>query len=244
VRDRSTSARLRRLEELQGLLRAREHVTIAELSAELRVSVRTLNRDLEILRDNGMPIEADRGRGGGLRLQRNWALGRLNLHPAEAIDLLLSLAIAERLSSPFLLQQLPSIRRKTAAAFAEGYQQKIRALRRRILIGRPASPRVMASFRPPSRGGLSAAADAFFNMRCIAIDYIDQKGLVTSREVEPQLLYFNIPVWYILAWDRLRGAVRFFRIDRIKSVRLLEKSFRLADPKLFLAEAEDGIEAL
>jgi len=102
----------------------------------------------------------------------------------------------------------------------------------------------MATFLPPGRGGLSAVADAFFNMRCIAIDYIDRKGVSTSREVEPQFLYFNIPVWYLLAWDRLRGAVRFFRIDRIKSAKLLEKGFRLADPKPFLAEAEEGIEVL
>ena len=86
--DRATSARLHRLEELKGLLKAREHVTIAELSSELGVSVRTLNRDLEVLRDSGVPIETDRGQGGGLRLQRNWALGRLHLNPAEAIDLL------------------------------------------------------------------------------------------------------------------------------------------------------------
>ena len=62
---------MRRLEELKGLLKAREHVTAAELSAELGVSIRTLNRDLEILRDSGIPIESDRGRGGGLWLQRN-----------------------------------------------------------------------------------------------------------------------------------------------------------------------------
>ncbi|NJO35709.1 MAG: HTH domain-containing protein, partial [Rhodospirillales bacterium] len=83
----------------QGAAQGAEHVTAAELAAALGVSMRTLNRDLELLRDGGVPIESDRGRGGGLRLQRNWALGRLHLSPAEAIDLLLSIAIAERMNS-------------------------------------------------------------------------------------------------------------------------------------------------
>lgn len=242
--DRRTSSRMHRLEELKGLLKAREHVTAAELAAVLGVSMRTLNRDLELLRDSGVPIESDRGRGGGLRLQRNWALGRLHLSPAEAIDLLLSIAIAERMNSPLLLQQLAAIKRKVVAAFSESYQGKIRALRKRILIGAPASERVAASFSPPQRGALAGIAEAFFDTRCIAIEYMDQNGVRTSREVEPQFLYLNVPVWYLLAWDRLRGAVRFFRIDRIRSVAPLDKRFRLADPRPFLAEAEEGIEAL
>lgn len=242
--NRATSSRLGRLEELQGLLKAHEHVTAAELADELGVSIRTLNRDLGILRDGGVPIESDRGRGGGLRLQRNWALGRLHLSPAEAIDLLLSIAIAERMNSPLLLQQLAPIKRKIVAAFPESYQTKIRSLRRRILVGAPASKQVVASFSPPQHRSLAGIAEAFFNTRCIAIDYVDQYGTTTSRDVEPQFLYLSVPVWYLLAWDRLRGAVRYFRIDRIKSIKPLETSFRLADPRPFLAEAEEGIETL
>ena len=232
------------MEELKGLLKAREHVTAAELSEELDVSLRTLRRDLQLLRDTGVPIESDRGRGGGLRMHRAWALGRLHLSAPEAIDLLLSIAIAERMNSPVLLRQLGAIRRKIVAAFADTHQPQIRSLRKRVLIGKPASDRVLASYAPLPRRGLTAVAEAFFNMRCVTIQYIDQSGTVTSRDVEPQFLYLNVPVWYILGWDRLRGAVRWFRIDRIVSVTPLDASFRLGDPRLFLAEAEQGIEAL
>jgi len=148
------------------------------------------------------------------------------------------------MNSPLLLQQLAPIKRKIVAAFSESYRPKINSLRKRILVGQPASEAVMATFSRPQRGALSAVAEAFFNMRCIAIDYVDQTGAPTSRQVEPQFLYLNVPVWYLLAWDRLRGAVRFFRIDRIRSVRPLDTGFRLADPRPFLAEAEEGIETL
>lgn len=242
---RSTAtSRVRRLEELKGLLKAHEHVTAAVLAEELGVSLRTLNRDLDLLRAEGVPIESDRGRGGGLRLQRNWALGRLHFSPEEAIDLLLSIAIAERMNSPLLLQGLAPIKRKIVAAFPNGYQSRIRALRKRILVGNPASERVLASFSPLPRGALGGVAEAFFNMRRLSIRYVDGNGTTTVREIEPHFLYLNVPVWYLLAWDRLRSAIRYFRVDRIRSATPLEESFRMADPALFLAVAESGIEAL
>ena len=244
VRTRDTGSRLHRLEELKGLLRARDHSTAAELAVILGVSLRTLNRDLQLLRDSGVPVESARGRGGGLRMHRNWALGWLHLSPREAVDVLLSIAIAERIDSPLLLQELAGIKRKMVAAFSHSHQSRIRSLRKRILIGKPASPRVVASFSPPPRRPLGGIAEAFFDMRCVAIDYIAQNRFVTSRVVEPQFLYLSLPVWYLLGWDRLRDGVRYFRVDRIKSVRLLDSTFRLADPRPFLAEAEKGIEGL
>ena len=234
---RAAGIRLRRLEEVSGLLRSRDFVTAAEIADELGVSLRTVTRDLALLRERGTPIEADRGRGGGLRMERRWALGRVHLSPEESIDLLLSLAIAERMNAA-LFQRLPAIRRKIVAAFAHGYQQKVRDLRRRILVGQPASHAVLASFADPAPGSLSKVAEAFFNLRVLALDYTDQHGNVSRREVEPQFLYLNTPVWYLLGWDRLRDAVRFFRVDRIRALEVLPQSFRLSDPSPFLEAAE------
>src|SRR5262245_2888668 len=226
---RTAASRVGRLEELKGLLRSRDHSTAADLAAELGISRRTLHRDLAVLRGSGIPVEADRGRGGGLRLHPRWALGRVHLSASEAIDLLLSIAVAERLNSPVLLRQLAGIRRKIVAAFAESDQVRIRSLRRRILIGPPAADDVATSYRKAPRRAQAALADAFLNARCVEIQYVDRKGAMTSRQVEPQFLYLTLPVWYLLAWDRLRGAVRHFRIDRIRSLTPLPSTFRIMD---------------
>jgi predicted DNA-binding transcriptional regulator YafY len=244
MKKRQTRSRLNRLDELKGLLKAREHVTAAELAGELGVSLRTVNRDLEILREMGTPIDSDRGRGGGLRLQRNWALGRLHLSPEEAVDLLLSMAIADRMNSPLLLRHLVPVRRKIVAAFGESFQSKIRSLRKRILVGSPASAEVLASYKEPHAKPLGSIAEAFFILHCVAITYVDRNGVVTRRDVEPQFLYLSVPVWYLLAFDRLRGAIRYFRADRIRDATLLDQGFRLADPKPYLEAAEEGIEAI
>jgi predicted DNA-binding transcriptional regulator YafY len=235
---RAAGSRLERLEELKGLLKARDHSTAEGLAAELGVSRRTLHRDLAILRESGLPIESERGRGGGMRVHPNWALGRISFSAAEAIDLLLSLAIAEQLNSPVLLRHLAGVRRRIVAAFAESHQARIRGLRKRILLGPPASDRAAASYRAAVPRPLAGLADAFLSERCAVIEYVDRNGVPTSREIEPQFLYLSMPIWYLLAWDRLREAVRHFRADRIRSVTVLEAGFRVADPRPYVEEIE------
>lgn len=237
--DRST--RVLRLEQLKALLAQRDVTTVGELAAELGVSIRTLHRDLAVLRDLGLPIESDRGRGGGLRMEHGWSLGRVHLNEGEALALLLSLAIAEKIGSPLLLDDLHSTTRKVAAAFAPAQTRRIMALRRRILIGTRASATVLASYTPPTPAVTGPLLQAYLHQRLARISYRDQHSVITHRDIEPQYLYYNLPVWYVLAWDRLRDAVRSFRIDRIESLAVLPTGFRQRRVEAFLHEAEVGV---
>lgn len=178
------NGRLARLDELAGLLRAREFATATELASELGVSLRTLHRDLSVLRDRGVPIEADRGRGGGLRVGPGWSAGRIHLDLPDALGLLLSVAIAEKLGSPLLLESLASVRRKIAAAFSPPYARQILAMRRRVLIGQKASDHVLSAYHHPGRTILRPLSDAFFGQRLATITYQDQLGQLTVRQIE------------------------------------------------------------
>src|SRR5690606_13243396 len=124
MRRADTRDRLERLDLLASRLKAEEPMTVAGLAAEFGVSARTLFRDLAILRERGLPVEADRGRGGGVRLHRTWGIGRLTLSYREAVDLLVSLAIAEQLRSPWLIANLAPIRRKLRASFAPALRDR------------------------------------------------------------------------------------------------------------------------
>ena len=86
--------------------------------------------------------------------------------------------------------------------------------------------------------------DAFARQRQTTIRYTDQRGRFTERDVELQCLYYNVPVWYGLAWDCLREDVRFFRFDRISKVHLLGSEFRLRPASLFLQAGEPDARTL
>jgi predicted DNA-binding transcriptional regulator YafY len=238
VGSEGASGRLARLDELRGLLAGRDFWTAEELAAELAVSVRTLHRDLAVLRGSGVPIDSDRGRGGGLSLAAGWSAGRVHLNESEAIGLLLSLTIAEQVGSPLLLEDLRSIRRKVAAAFAPAGAKRILALRRRILVGSTASARVMAGVERASQAAVGPLLTAFAKQRVAQLEYRDGAGTVTRRPIEAQYLYYAMPIWYVVAWDHLRRDVRSFRIDRIISVTLLDEEFRLRRPDPFFSAGE------
>src|SRR3712207_4657799 len=95
-----------RLDLLARVLRDRPGVTAGDLARELGVSVRSVFRDVEALRERGYPIESARGRGGGLRLHPNWGLGRVLLSRDEALCALLGLAVAEKLGFPMFAAEV------------------------------------------------------------------------------------------------------------------------------------------
>jgi predicted DNA-binding transcriptional regulator YafY len=142
------------------------------------------------------------------------------------------------MDSPILLGEIGRVRQKLSASFSDRQQARIRSLRKRIFLGSPASERVLATYHRPDAGALNAVKQAFFEMRILRIEYRDQSGRTTTREIEPQFLWLFPPVWYLHCWDRLRDGVRSFRIDRLRAAMLLDATFRARDPKLFLVDPE------
>lgn len=239
-----SSLRLDRLEALTGLLRDGEHHVAVELAAQLGISKRTLMRDLDVLRERGYPIETERGRGGGLRLHRHWGIGRLNLSYREVIDLLLSLAIMEKVGSPIFLDSLKTIRTKLSLSFPPEQRDRVQAIRRRILVGELASARVLESYPRPEVPAAESIHEAFFDQRALDITYSDGKGQATQRTVEPHYLMLNWPVWYLLAWDHLRDDVRCFRMDRVSNATRTDTAFRLKPAAPFVAGYERMVSTL
>src|SRR5919107_2224381 len=201
--NRPWGSRILRLDAVKALLAERDYTTVADLADDLGVSARTLHRDLAMLREMGVPVEGDRGTGGGLRLEPGWSLGRVHLNESEALGLLLSLTIAEKVGSPLLLDDLRSITRKVSTAFAPAQARRIRALRGRILVGQPASGPVVTGYTPPRTPVTRALLDSFLHQRVAAIRYEDQTATLTEREIETQYLFYNVTVWYALALDGL-----------------------------------------
>jgi len=57
---------------------------------------------------------------------------------------------------------------------------------------------------------------------------------------QPQYLLLNYPVWYVLAYDPGRQAIRTFRCDRLQAVQPLGETFRLRG----VADFRVGLEGL
>ncbi|TQV77875.1 helix-turn-helix transcriptional regulator [Denitrobaculum tricleocarpae] len=229
----SFEQRVERRNRLIGLLRSEEHWKTSELREHLGISQRTLMRELAELRTAGYPIESDRGRGGGIRLNGRWGIDRLHLNHQEVIELILALAIMESLQSPILTGNLKAIRQKLFQAFPQEQRRTVSNIRKRILIGDNASANVVSLYATPVPRISKEIAESFLRQHCLEIEYQSEAGDQTLRVIEPQYILLNWPVWYIIAWDHLRMSSRVFRIDRIKKTRAVGGAFRLRPQHLF-----------
>ncbi|HKW48477.1 MAG TPA: WYL domain-containing protein [Gemmatimonadaceae bacterium] len=227
----ATIQRVDRLDLLTRILRDRPGITVVQLARELGVSARSVFRDLDHLRDRGYPIEADRGRGGGLRLHASWGLGRVLLSSEEALCTLLSLAISEKLSFPMFSGDVARARKKIVDAFPSNERKKIAPLRERIFVGRPASVHVRGSYTSPAVTAMRRLQVAFVRETTVRADYVKENGESSTRRLEPHALLITWPAWYLLGFDHLRGEPRTFRFDRFRNVELEEGAPFRARPR-------------
>jgi len=83
-------------------LRSKQSISAAELARQFEVSTRTIYRDLDTLSALGVPLYAERGRQGGIRLLPGYFLPPLMFTRSEAIALLLGLTLQRSLRAvPF-----------------------------------------------------------------------------------------------------------------------------------------------
>ncbi len=228
-----------RKQRLLGLLRSETFWITSHLARELNISLRTLMRDLSSLKEQGYPLETERGRGGGVRLNDRWGISKLHLNHLEVINLLVSLAITEKLNSPLLTSESRSISQKIAISFPPAQRQVISELRKRILTSELASQEVMQTYGKVKNQVTKVISHAFFEKKKLDILYQTGDGRKTQRTIEPHFLLLNWPIWYILAWDCLREDIRVFRIDRFIEAKLEDEHFKLRNSDLFLKEYQE-----
>lgn len=232
--------RLSRLDGLSERLSDGAMHTVAELSAELGVSARTLARDLALLRERGWDLESTSGPGGGVRVHHRWAASPLTLRSNDALNLLLALSLAEALGLS-IGGQPAALRRQLARGFAPADRTDIAQLRSRLRVAAPLSPdaTLRLTAKDPGAALRGQVVQAFATQRVLGLRYRDGQARISERNVEPQYLLLAWPAWYLLAWDRSREAIRTLRLDRIQQVQVQPERFQLRPAAPFWSACED-----
>ncbi len=208
--------RASRLVSLLLLLQSRGGQTAAELARELEVSVRTIHRDVDALSASGVPIYADRGPHGGIRLVDGYRTRLTGMTADEAEALFLS--------------GLPG------PAAELGLGTVVAAARLKVLAALPTELRARAS-RLVERFHLDAAAwyhpdepvpllgplsEAVWESQRIQIGY-DRGDKTVDRVLEPLGLVLKAGVWYLVA--SADGQPRTYRVSRVARVTALDERF-------------------
>jgi predicted DNA-binding transcriptional regulator YafY len=208
--------RTERLFALAEYLRGRRTGVTAEALAErFGVTVRTIYRDLDSLRDASMPLAAERGRGGGYALDRAYSLPPVNFTAREAALLVAigRFAIDMRLL-PFVETLESSLDKVRAALSASAQRELIARLDELSFHGVPALP-----IHKPVRAALERA---WFERQPLRITYVDGDFVQTTRDVRVVAVAMDRHETRLDAADLETGARRHFRLDRIARAVVLD----------------------
>ncbi|HMK73607.1 MAG TPA: HTH domain-containing protein [Myxococcaceae bacterium] len=195
-------------EHLRG---RRTGVTAAELAERFGVTLRTIYRDLDALREAELPVSAERGRGGGYALDRAYSLPPVNFTAREAalLSALGRWATDARLV-PFT-RTLGSAIDKVRGALATSAQRELLTLMQELtFVGIPA--------HPAAAGVREAVEDAWFERRAVRIRYRASDGTASERTVRIRGLTMERSLTMLHCDDLDRAEARTFRLDRIEGI--------------------------
>jgi predicted DNA-binding transcriptional regulator YafY len=213
----NTSSRTLRL---LSLLQTHRYWTGTELSEQLGVSVRTVRRDVDRLRELGYPVEADRGVDGGYQLAAGAALPPLAVDDDEAVALAISLRSAAQ-------GAVAGIEDSSVRALAKIVQVMPPKLRQRVdALSAVTVPAVWGTRRTVDADVLTTVAQACRNEERMRFSYTGRGAETTERHVEPHRLVSLGRRWYLVAFDLNRDDWRSFRIDRLRDPETTAIRFR------------------
>lgn len=209
-----------RLAYLDNRLRSGSLVNARQLADELEVSIRTVYRDVEYLRDRlGAPVDYDASRKGYYYTEPSYQLPAISLTEGE----LLALFLAEK-----TLQQYQGT----------PYEQDIRTAFKKIVRFLPEEVSIQLSdldsfytFRSSTTtlqdiDAFQTLVSAALERRRVRVNYRSTiRGEQTERDLDPYHLANVDGGWYLFAHCHLRNGVRVFRTDRIERIRKLRKAF-------------------
>lgn len=203
--------RASRLVNVLLLLQTRSQMTAGELADELEVSVRTIYRDVEALAEAGVPIYAERGPHGGIRLVDGYRtrLTGLTADEAEAV----------------FLSGMPG------PAAELGLGTVVTAARLKVMAALPPELRARAGrvadrFHLDAPGWFQSAddtphlellANAVWETRTVRMTYRrNERAEAVERVIEPLGLVLKGGTWYLVAEADAGRSIRTYRVSRIR----------------------------
>ena len=199
-----------RLFEIIYILLRENRVPAKELAERLGVSRRTICRDIDMLSLAGIPVYAERGKGGGIGLLPDFVLNKLLLKEQEQNEILSALFCLSNIKTgdtDEVLQKLSAIFNKNVINWLD----------------------VDFSDYGCENDFFRDFKKAIVEHLIIQFTYYSSKGEKTLRRIEPIQLCFRSKAWYLRGFCLNKKEIRFYRLSRIKNLAITDEHFALRD---------------
>ena len=207
--------RLSRLTAILTQLQTKRLLTSTELAKKFSVSVRTIYRDIRALEQAGVPIIVEEGKG--YTLMEGYKIPPVMFTEAQANALITAEQLVLKNKDASFVKNYSEAIEKVKAVLKYNQKDKVNLLSERTRFDQNIN-------RERNSNNLSELQFALTNFRHVDIDYINAEEKSTSRIIEPFAL-LSTENWLLVAYCQLREEFRFFRLDRIKKLQVLNTYF-------------------
>jgi predicted DNA-binding transcriptional regulator YafY len=189
-----------------------------------KLSRRTIFRDLEELKQIGIPLHYD-VKTGTYSIDSDFFLPPVNLNREEVMSLLLlAYKARDHIKMPFKNATLLA-----AMKLENNLSGKVRQFCKASLqnISIKATPRVQLDLSDTT---FSQLLEAITKKRLANIQYNSRFNVgYISTNLSPYHLIYNEYAWYVIGNSSLHKAVRTFKLNRIKALKILDRCFFESD---------------
>ena len=215
------SRHLKRLLQIDSLLRSSIRQTQKSLAEATEVSDRTIRSDLDFLRDRYFaPLEYQRNKGWHYT-DPDWRLPSISLSQGELFALTLGARMLESYAGSAYVDELRSAIARLSERLPEATWVNLQKIAdERIFFRAGAS----INLDPEIWHKLELACKDF---KSIWMKYFTaSRNELSERKFDPYLLHiYRGTNPYVIGFCHKRQEVRWFRIDRIRSLKVLEEEF-------------------
>lgn len=216
------STDLHRLLRIITLVQHRHDWDPDSLSRELRVTKRTVYRDIDKLKAVGVPIDFNRGRGY-YRIEGEFFLQPLQLTPEEALALTAMCDhVAKSEQIPFLRPAARALE-KIRAQFPAAMEAELSRVTDHLVI--QTAPAAAAEGHADVYERIKAAIASQHALEC---QYESPKRIDNETFLfEPYALFYGVRAWYAIGRHGKHDQVRCLKLKRFGPMTLTDQAYRI-----------------
>ena len=210
------TTRLSRLTAILTQLQTKRLLTASELAKKFSVSSRTIYRDIRALEQAGVPILTEDGKG--YSLMDGYRIPPIMFTETQANALILAEQLVLKNKDASFVKDYTEAIEKIKAVLGHTIKDKANLLADRTRFSQNINSE-------KNSNNLSELQFALTNFYLAKIEYTNEANKATTRFIEPFALLSTLENWLLVAWCHSRKEFRYFRLDRIKKLDILNEKF-------------------
>jgi len=202
--------RIDRLFGITTMLQSRKYIPAEKIAEKFGISVRTVYRDIKALVEQGIPVSFEQNRG--YFIVQGYFLPPVSFTPEEANALLLMEKVIYGFADKSIHSHYTTALNKVKSILRGPERDRLEQLNKRIRIRE--SEHFSGNF-----DYLAALQSAISGKHIVELEYRNNGGVTSRRQVEPIGLVFYGAAWHIIAWCHLRNEYRDFKVVHMLGVK-------------------------